>query len=313
MEIENLYGSAKLVVSSSDQKGNQKGKIILDSLKYNPAETSHFLSVIEKQVMINNKSISKDYRPLLQADEINKMIRKKYTLSDTILIGEVRVVGTRKQTPKEVHIYQSRVTYGEPDRELIITPELSSIKNLKDLLVGRVAGIYPVNKGSGIRIRGYSSSFELDGEPLFILDGLIVPYTNIASIPMSWIDRVDVIMSEKAAAYGVRGANGIISVITKTVKEANFNNEMYTYSANITGFDSPRIFYSPKHNINYQYGQIPDNRSTLYWFPDIKINVDQDYSLKFYNADKSATYDIVIEGITSDGIPVTGQIRYDVK
>ena len=313
LEIENLSGNAKLVVSSSDQKGNQKGKIVLDSLKYYPPKISPLFSG-SKKPDVNNQKIKKEYRLLLEADETNKLIRKQYTLSDTILIGEVQVFGTRKQTPKDVHINQSRVAYGEPDRELVITPELSSIRSIKDLLVGRVAGVYPAPNGHGLlRVGTPNSSMLLNSEPLYVLDGIVVSLAEISRIPIDWIDRVDVIMYGRAAAYGIRGSNGVISIITKTVKEVTFKPETYSITANISGFDSPRIFYSPKHKAGYQPEQIQDNRSTLYWFPDIKVNINQDYSLKFYNADKSATYNIIVEGITSDGIPLTGQIQYDVK
>jgi hypothetical protein len=284
--------------------------VFTDSLgKFKVEIENQLFSGIKRPFSIAQNS-NDEYLLLFQADKSNKMIKKKYTLSDTILIGEVHVIGLRKETPKEVHVNQSRATYGLPDRELIVTQELSSIRNLKDLLVGRISGVYP--SGSGIRV-GPPNSFLLSSEPLFILDGVVVSSAEISSIPISWIDRVDVIMSGKAAAYGMRGSNGVISVITKTVKDVTIKPEDYSITTSVSGFDTPRIFYSPKHRTKYQPGQFSDNRSTLYWLPDIKVNINQDYSIKFYNADKSATYNIIVEGITSDGIPITGQIQYEVK
>ena len=62
-----------------------------------------------------------------------------------------------------------------------------------------------------------------------------------------------------------------------------------------------------------QTGYEPDLRSTLYWLPDIKVVTNQDYLVKYFNADISSTYAIIVEGITSDGIPVTGKTEYEVK
>jgi len=40
---------------------------------------------------------------------------------------------------------------------------------------------------------------------------------------------------------------------------------------------------------------------------------NKDYMVKYFNADISSTYRIIVEGITSTGIPVTGKIEYEVK
>jgi hypothetical protein len=142
---------------------------------------------------------------------------------------------------------------------------------------------------------------------------LVVSYAEISTIPLNWIDRVDVIMSEKAAAFGVRGANGVISVITKKAEDITYKPVSYSVNTEISGYDVPRIFYSPKHWSRLQTDYRPDLRSTLYWFPDIKVIANNDYVLKYYNADISATYQINVEGITSRGIPVTGKVEYEVR
>ncbi|MDP3003137.1 MAG: TonB-dependent receptor plug domain-containing protein, partial [Bacteroidales bacterium] len=312
LDLDNLIGSAKVIVSATDQKGNFKGRVILDSLDYSPAKiqvatTGKFLPVKENQPLNENLTFLKEM------DLVKKSIRKKYTLSDTILIDEVKIVGKRKETQRESHVNQSRTVYGQPDKEVIITPELESFRSIKDLLIGRVAGVYSVKQGSGIRIRGYGSSFEMGSEPLFVLDGIVVSYAEISTIPLHWIDRVDVIMSEKAAAYGVRGANGVISVITKTSGDITYKPVSYSVSTKISGYDAPRIFYSPKHSSTLQSDYRPDLRSNLYWFPNIKVVTNKDYLLKYFNADISSTYKIIVEGITSSGIPVTGKIEYEVK
>lgn len=120
-------------------------------------------------------------------------------------------------------------------------------------------------------------------------------------------------ISERASVFGVRGAFGVISVITKTANDITYNPVSYSVNTNISGYDAPRVFYSPKHISKSQTGQLPDLRSTLYWFPDIKVVTNQDYLIKYYNADVSSTYKITVEGITSSGIPLTGKVEYEVK
>jgi hypothetical protein len=312
LDLDNLTGSAEVIVSATDQKGNFKGRLILDSLRYLPVEVQE--SAMRKSLPRNvTQQETENITLLKETDIIKKSIIRKYTLSDTIMIDEVTIVGQKKVTPQEFHINQSRTLYNKPDAEVIITPELASLRSIKDLLIGRVAGVYPIQQGSGIRIRGYGSSFEMSSEPLFVLDGLVVTYQELSTVPIDWIDRIDVIKSEKTTAFGVRGANGVISVITKTYKEIPYKPVSYSANTNISGYDAPRIFYSPKHSSALQSDYRPDLRSTLYWFPDIKVITNKDYELKYYNADISSTYNIIVEGITSGGIPVTGKIEYEVK
>jgi hypothetical protein len=58
---------------------------------------------------------------------------------------------------------------------------------------------------------------------------------------------------------------------------------------------------------------IPDNRSTILWEPNIEVDNNRESSVQFFNADKPVKISIVVEGITREGIPVTGRTSYEVK
>jgi hypothetical protein len=49
---------------------------------------------------------------------------------------------------------------------------------------------------------------------------------------------------------------------------------------------------------------IPDLRTTLYWNPEIKTNRRGRAKVGFYNSDVTRNFQICIEGITEDGIPI---------
>ena len=314
LDLDHLTGSARVIVSAVDKKGNFRGRLILDSLDYLPEVVKG--GPVRKILLVKeNKLETENITLLKETDVVKKSIRKKYTLSDTILIDEVQIIAKKKETPQTVHVNQSRMNYGKPDKEVIITPQMESARSISDILIGNVSGLTlakPTRTTSGIRIHGMTT-FSDNQEPLFLLDGMVSSYEEINSIPKNWIDRIDIIKSAKAAAFGMRGANGVISVITKTYKEIPYKPVSYSVNTSISGYDAPRIFYSPKHSSTLQTGYEPDLRSTLYWFPDIKVATNQDYLVKFFNADISSTYKISVEGITSNGIPVTGKIEYEVK
>lgn len=312
-DLENLAGEAQIVINALNKRGNSAGRLILDSIKnVGPVVRRDFVN----NQMLKVKHESPDNSQIKAADELKKNIKKKFTLSDTILIGEVQISGRKKESAQEIRIAQSREKYGTPDKEILVTPNFRNAGSIKELLTGKVGGLIFTKTSSpnesGIRIRGVSSMI-LSQEPLFLLDGVTVPYGILSSIPVSFIDRVDVIKGERAAAFGMQGANGIISVICKNSPEIAEGTITHSVNRTVTGFSEPRIFYSATHSSSLASDYKPDLRSTLLWMPNLKITENKEYRIKFFNGDIPSTYKLNIEGITSDGIPFSGQLKYEIR
>ncbi len=152
-------------------------------------------------------------------------------------------------------------------------------------------------------------------EPLIMLDGLEVRWEGIEAIPISWVARVDYIKGRNAQhIWGIRGSAGVVSVILRSDLLDNNTNVVY-HSARmiLTGFSEPRIFYSPKHHTKLESDYKPDLRNTLFWDPDLRLGAGKDTTLIFYNSDNQGTIRIRAEGITANGITVTGTAEYSVK
>ena len=110
-----------------------------------------------------------------------------------------------------------------------------------------------------------------------------------------------------------KGANrSIISKLGWCI--SNFNNAVFhSVNVNISGFNEPRIFYSPKHHTKLESDYKPDLRTTLFWEPNIKVENNKEVLLNYYNADNPSKVKVIVEGITTSGIPVTGKTEYEVK
>ena len=66
------------------------------------------------------------------------------------------------------------------------------------------------------------------------------------------------------------------------------------------GFKQAREFYSPKYTTaNIDDGK-PDNRPTLFWSPDIKVE-NRNAKVEFFTADNYARYHVIVEGISKNG------------
>jgi hypothetical protein len=317
-----IYGKTKAFISSTGKFERMEGRIFVDSVRYESP-------VIErtKPYTIELALITKDY-PSFQQEVIIKLNNlKKYKLSDTLDLGEVIVTAKRVETPDEVKVRESRKFYSAPDKELKVTPAQENYGgDVFSFMSGRIPGVRvvrAVNKGSiyypddvQIYIR---NQFIVEGTnkkgALILLDGYEIDESSlvmILTLPMNIIDRIDVLNA--SPLYGMRGANGVINIITRTgirrepVKLSP--NSVYT---TVKGFDIPRIFYSPKYDNKTEQTFTPDYRSTLLWEPDIKVEKNKSVKLDYFNADNPSEISITVEGVTEEGIPLTSKIKYDIK
>jgi len=96
-----------------------------------------------------------------------------------------------------------------------------------EALAGRVAGVQVSSNEGGpgaeihIVIRG-NNSLTQDNSPLYVVDGFPMETSFANSLSPSDIESIEVLKDASATAiYGARGANGVIIISTKKVKQEN--------------------------------------------------------------------------------------------
>lgn len=297
-------GEASLIISAVGKKGYPEGLVVLDTLTYSPEEVVGNLSpelVLSKEVVTAFKQANAE---------------KAYKLSDTISLGEINVVAAKRRSFLTTRIENGRSAYDKPDNEVIVTSKYAGYSNVFEILKGRVAGVIVVEgfKGYDIKIRG-QHSIDLTSTPLFLIDGIQKSYEAMVAFPVGYIDRIDILKSAgEIASYGVRGANGVIAIITRTGDNLQpIPPDKHSANINFTGYDAARIFYTPKHSPSSASDKEPDLRTTLFWDPNITLQSNQTQFLNYFNADHSSTIRIIVEGITSNGIPLTASAEYEVR
>ena len=300
-------GEARLIVTGIGKKERMQGEISVDTAFYIPAKVTDSLSQVS--VLIENKwSFLKTYY------EINESIRNKYKLSDTISLGEVKIIAERTKDPQTVKIESSRQKYNNPDGEVIITEQMLSYRSPIEVLRDHVAGVVVLGSYPNyqIIIRGLGS-INAQGQPLILIDGNEANFEDLTNMPIQDVDRIDVLKSVATAnIFGFRGSSGVINLITKA-GGPEYIPVKYSTNTMISGYSSSRIFYSPQYPENSNSDYNPDLRSTLLWEPEINLEGNREVILKYYNGDNSSAIRINAEGITSTGIPVTGSAEYEIR
>ena len=129
-----LTGSAKVIASVTGDKDNLKGWLLLDSVRYTPAGVSigHIpekyiqnngqTNVEEDQFLYDNQIVKKNLNTYIHYSEIKNSIQKKYKLSDTIKLGEVKVIEHKVDLTDSPVTRSRHYLMGTPDYELKITP-----------------------------------------------------------------------------------------------------------------------------------------------------------------------------------------------
>ncbi|WP_242203293.1 SusC/RagA family TonB-linked outer membrane protein [Aestuariivivens insulae] len=144
---------------------------------------------------------------------------------DIAKLDEVVVVGYGTQRKKEVTGAVSVV-----DSEAI---EKLNPQRVEQALQGQIAGVNVTassgapGSGSNIRIRGITTNG--DNRPLILVDGNVIE--DLSVINPNDIKSINVLKDATAGIYGVRGANGVVLITTKTGRknsELKFQFDAYT-------------------------------------------------------------------------------------
>lgn len=241
---------------------------------------------------------------------------------DIKALAEIIVIGYGETNTKDL---TSAISTVKTD-EIIKTPTGQTMQALQ----GKVAGLQVVSSGAPgaaptVRIRGIGSYPGSDNEaPLYVVDGMF--FDNIDFLNTNDIATISVMKDASAAAiYGVRAANGVVLIETKSGKynqkaEITYdgyygtqvaqnvlkmaNAEQFTNMANESGSAADASFIL---NAMQRYGRsrvnpnVPDVNTD--WYAELLRPAPiQNHSLNITGGGESATYSIGASYFSQDGI-----------
>ena len=243
-------------------------------------------------------------------------IKTHYGLNDTVMLEEFEKVANKIIVkPKDEHI---RI-YSTPKKSdtYEMTGNEFGYTNLIEFLRGRFAGLQIIGREPNIIIQIRGPKSLLGGsEPLWLLDGMPVGRERIYDFPVEEVDKIEILKSgAELAMFGVRGGSGVISILSKQAGYGLKKLEDALTNKHLGNNDyfKQRQFYSPKYDHSEPENKAPDLRTTIHWEPYIYMDENNKASISFYNADKSTTIEVLAEGLTESGIPITGKTTYIVR
>lgn len=188
------------------------GNFTITDVKVGSTLSFSYIGYVTKEMVITNNS-----KLIIQLAE------------DFAQLNEVIVIGYGTQTKKEITGAVS----------VIGAETIEALKptRIEQALQGQVAGVNITSQsgspggGSTISIRGVSTNG--DSRPLILVDGNVIE--DLSVLNPNDIESINILKDATAGIYGVRAANGVILITTKTGrKEMPLNIEYSSYG----GFQS---------------------------------------------------------------------------
>ena len=175
----------------------------------------------------------------------------------------------------------------------------SRLDKLAGMDIVTVLSMFPgvMRQGNAMSVRG--------GAPIaFYVDKVPLELSDIENIPVSDIRRIDLISGPEAAIFGIGGAGGVFSIMTKEGHYEGVERLPLLSIANVShlGWKRPDKFYQPAYEVpEVLRSAVPDYRNTIAWEPALYCDSSGVACMQFYTADRNSDYRVVVEGISSDG------------
>jgi hypothetical protein len=139
-------------------------------------------------------------------------------------------------------------------------------------------------------------------DPLILLDGIPIFNTDkiMAFDPLK-VKKVELMSARYYLGHAV--FTGIVSLSTYRGDLAGFELDPRILVIPYEGPQVKREFYAPRYDsqVNMQ-SRIPDFRNLLHWAPDVTTDAQGKSQLSFYTSDQSGCYNVVIQGMTKNGL-----------
>ena len=140
--------------------------------------------------------------------------------------------------------------------------------------------------------------------PRIYADDMPITQDDLLNIPSEDVISVSYISPARAGITDDRYVNvGALYYKLKAPYLRKSNQNPSVSKITPLGYKQKVEYYQPKYDVPNQ----PDLRTTVAWIPAVQFDEEGRATIEFYTADRATDYDVVIEGITEEGLPCSVQ------
>lgn len=152
-----------------------------------------------------------------------------------------------------------------------------------------------------------------DEDPLVLLDGIpVFDIDKIMEFDPLKVRKLEVMT--RRYYMGVLSLPGVVSYTTYAGDLAGFQLDPRSVQLDYEGLQLQREFYSPSYETStLRDSRLPDQRQLLFWAPEVITDSDGKKHVEFYSSDIAGDYEVVVEGMTNQGISGKGAASFAVR
>ena len=283
-------GDAIMMLNSTNEKGKNKGRLVLDSLS-TPMPAKYKRDSLHK---IITKSTN-----ILKENIYNKYI--KFGVAPENVLNEIEITATKKEEIPSL--------YGKADRSYTVDEKTQRFSSILQLIQFTISGITAV--GGKISFNRFSDA------PYIIVDGTEWSQGELATMQPDDVAKIEAITGAGISMFGTRGSNGVLIIYTKEGKVNKESKKVYhSITKKIEGFYDARVFYvddSKEEETDPELNSKNAIRNTLYWNPYFHPNEKGVSTANYLNSEVETKVKLKLEGLTVNGIPVVTKTYYTIK
>lgn len=275
-----------LVLNAGEHEG-----IIIENELIQPSFSPPFI--------MGNYARTEVFRQYIKKREIDMQFKKFYNKPRKM----------NQDTLDENQLSRFRI-YEKPDRSYDLDDYIQ-LTDMREVIIELLPNVKIFNENDQTRIRiFYHQNADMLPDPLFLVNGRIVKDNDfILNMDNRNVDKIEVLYDKTTLEpFGPLGIGGVVAFYTKEPIHIP-----YGLYIDLEGYHEPieRIVQYKSEGINSS--NYPDFNPLLFWNPDCKTNVDGLEDITFSTNDLVSDFEIIIEGITKDGIPFFKQDVLSVK
>lgn len=252
-----------------------------------------------------NKTVNLPYIPFAIERGENELIRD---LMINRQIDDIFLYTAGKQTSLTENC-DSTVFYGSAEKVYYIKDYIE-LPNLEEFFFEIIYEVLVDFHKDGNTLK-ISTNSDRSLAPLVLIDN--IPVYDIGEslkTTLKKIERVEVISNKYIAGNTIY--SGIIGIYSKNKDFAgiDLNPNSIFFSYNLLHNNE---YNFPDYSNSKTNSRVPDNRSLLYWQPDMMLSKNKKTSISFYTSDEKGDYVAFVRNINADNQAIYGTYKFKVE
>jgi hypothetical protein len=192
-----------------------------------------------------------------------------------------------------------------PTSKEYILDNYTRFPTLKETIIEVTKDVYyqQKDKNYSLHVSNYNIYPQLPEPALVLVDGLLLQNVNeLFNYKMKNASKISTISG--LYYFGTKIFNGLISFTTVNNDFISKQSGDYILETSILRPSLKKEYYKIDYADKPKNERIPDFRNQLLWLPEVKLE-DKEKTISFFTSDLSGTFEIILEGFTDKGIPIS--------